>query len=169
MTIVHYIAFAVFPIGMAFAAASDLMTMTISNKLTLILAGAFLAAAPLLGMSLTTFGFHLAAGGIVLALAFGCFAMGWIGGGDAKLAAVIVLWLGPDVSVQYLVLASIYGGILTLVLLRFRRQVWPAFIVGQPWIQRLHDQKTGVPYGIALAGAALTLYPHTQWMGLLAG
>ena len=37
-------------------------------------------------------------------------------------------------------------------------------MIRQPWIQRLHDKGAGVPYGIALAAAALLVYPQTQWM-----
>jgi prepilin peptidase CpaA len=168
MTVVTYIAFVLFPVGMAFAAASDLLTMTISNRLTLALAAAFLLAAPLSGMDLSTFGLHVVAGAIVLAIAFACFAFGWIGGGDAKLAAVIALWLGPRHAPSFIVLASLFGGILTIAILQFRRQTWPAF-VNQSWIQRLHDAKGGVPYGIALAAAALAIYPRTAWMNLAFG
>jgi prepilin peptidase CpaA len=169
MTVVYTIVFALFPIGLAFAAVSDLLTMTISNRLTLGLAAAFLVAAPFSGMDVTTLGLHLAVGGAVLAVAFFCFAMGWVGGGDAKLAAAIALWLGPPATLGFILLASIFGGVLTIVLLIFRRQIWPAFIVGQPWVQRLHDQKAGVPYGVALAAAGLAVYPNTIWMQMAAG
>jgi prepilin peptidase CpaA len=69
--------------------------------------------------------------------------------------------------VQYVALASIFGGFLTLLILSFRRAVLPAFVVRQPWIQRLHDDKAGVPYGVALAAAGLAIYPASQW-GLMA-
>jgi len=161
--VAHLIAFLVFPIGMAFAAASDLLTMTISNKLTLGLAAAFVILAPLTGMDFAVFGMHWAAGGIVLAIAFACFALGWIGGGDAKFAAVATLWLGWENAAEFVGIASILGGGLTLAILSFRRAVLPAFIVRQPWVQRLHHEKAGVPYGIALAAAALAVYPHTLW------
>ena len=68
-----------FPAVMAFAASSDLLTMTISNRLTLALACGFAVLAVAIGMSLHDVGLHLAAGGIVLLIGFGCFAMGWIG------------------------------------------------------------------------------------------
>lgn len=165
----YLIAFLIFPVGMAFAAASDLLTMTISNKLTLGLAVAFLILAPLTGMDLSTFGMHAAAAGIVLALAFTCFAFGWIGGGDAKFATVVTLWLGWENAPEFIGIASIFGGALTLVILSFRRAVLPAFIVRQPWVQRLHQENAGVPYGIALAAAALTVYPHTQWVSMVLG
>ena len=31
-------------------------------------------------------------------------------------------------------------------------------------LERLHRLDGGVPYGIALAAAALLVYPHTEWM-----
>ncbi|MEJ0011837.1 MAG: prepilin peptidase [Bauldia sp.] len=162
--VAHFIAFLVFPLGMAFAAASDLLTMTISNKLTLALLAAFVVLAPLTGMDLSTFGWHFAAGGIVLAVAFACFAFGWIGGGDAKFAAVTTLWLGAENAPEFLVVAALFGGGLTLAILSFRQAVLPAFIVRQPWVQRLHERTAGVPYGIALAAAGLYVYPHSLWL-----
>ncbi len=165
MTVVLlYIAFIVFPLGMAYGAASDLLTMTIPNRLILGLLAAFCVLAPLTGMPWQALGLHVAAGALVLAVAFVCFAMGWIGGGDAKLAAVTALWLGWEHTVMYIALASVFGGVLTLVLLTFRAQVLPAFVIRQPWVQRLHDPKSGVPYGLALAAGGLAVYPHTVWM-----
>ncbi len=163
-SLVHYILFAAFPLGMAYAAASDLLTMTISNRLTIALVAGFVVLSPLTGMDLQTFGLHWAAGGIVLAVAFFCFAMRWIGGGDAKLAAAVALWLGWENSVEFIGLASIFGGALTVLILSFRASVLPAYIIRQPWIARLHDESAGVPYGVALAAAALVTYPHTIWM-----
>ena len=167
--VVSTIAFFVFPLGMAFAASSDLLTMTISNKLTFALAAAFVILAPLTGMDLHTFGLHAGAAGIVLAVAFACFAFGWIGGGDAKLATVTMLWVGWDNGLEFIGLASLFGGALTLVMLSFRRVVLPASIIRQPWVQRLHDSQSGVPYGVALAAAGLAVYPHTIWMTMMVG
>jgi prepilin peptidase CpaA len=153
-----------FPTLMAFAASSDLFTMTISNRLSLALAGGFVLLAVVTGMSLAAIGLHLAAALVVLAVAFGCFSQGWIGGGDAKLAAATALWFGFDHLLDYLIYASLFGGILTLVLIQFRRLPLPAFMERQPWVMRLHEAGGGVPYGIALAAAALMVYPKTDWM-----
>src|SRR5882672_11479413 len=101
-----------FPAMMAFAAFSDLLTMTISNRVSLILVGSFFALALASGMSAGDMLSHAGAGGIVLLAAFGCFARGWIGGGDAKLAAATALWLGFDYLPTYLVYASLFGGVL---------------------------------------------------------
>ncbi|MEI7804160.1 MAG: prepilin peptidase [Hyphomicrobiales bacterium] len=157
-----------FPTLMAFAASSDLLTMTISNRVSLALVGSFFVLAFVTGMSLTDIGYHLAAASVVLLVTFGFFARGWIGGGDAKLAAATALWFGFDHLLDYLIYASLFGGALTLLLIQFRLWPLPGILAKQEWLQRLHEKNGGVPYGIALAAAALAIYPETAWMKLLA-
>ena len=154
----------VFPAMMAFAASSDLLTMTISNRVSLILAGGFFVLAAMTGMPLVDIGTHLGASGIVLVIAFVFFARGWIGGGDAKLAAATALWVGFDQLLNYMIYASLFGGLLTLAIMRFRLMPLPAALAEQEWVKRLHRMDAGVPYGIALALAALAIYPDTAWM-----
>jgi len=149
-----------FPAAMAYAAASDLFTMTISNRLCLVLLVGFLACAALLGISLHQIAMHFAAGALVLVVCFGMFAAGWIGGGDAKLAAVTALWFGFDQLLPYLGVAGMFGGVLTFGVLMLRSSPLPAF-AGWPWLLRLHSAKEGVPYGIALAFSALLILPET--------
>lgn len=153
-----------FPALMAFAASSDLLTMTISNRLSLALTGGFLLVAFITGMSLYAFGMHVAAAAVVLLAAFVFFSRGWIGGGDAKLAAATALWLGFDHLLDYMLYASLFGGALTLAILQFRKLPLPSALSRQAWILRLHETGGGVPYGIALAAAALAVYPKTGWM-----
>ncbi len=154
----------VFPALMAFAAASDLFTMTISNRVSLAIAASFLVLALLSGMGLQDLLWHLGAGAAVLAVAFGCFAMGWVGGGDAKIAAGAALWFGFAHLLDYLVYASLFGGALTLLLLQFRQWPLPYPFAGQAWLLKLHAKESGIPYGIALAIGALTIYPETEWI-----
>jgi prepilin peptidase CpaA len=156
-----------FPALMAFAASSDLFTMTISNRLSIALAAGFVLLALVTGMTLPALGMHLAAAALVLVVSFVFFTRGWIGGGDAKLAAATALWFGFDYLVDYMIYASLFGGALTLLLLQFRKLPLPGALARQEWIQRLHDQAGGVPYGIALAAAALCVYPQTDWMSAL--
>jgi prepilin peptidase CpaA len=153
-----------FPLLMAFAAASDLLTMTISNRVQLALIASFFVLACASGMALTAIAWHVGVGVLVLALAFGCFARGWIGGGDAKLAACTALWLGFEQTANYILYASLLGGLLTILIIRFRVTPLPAMLAGQAWVARLHRSDAGVPYGIALAAAALIVYPDTIWM-----
>ena len=153
-----------FPALMAFAAASDLFTMTISNRVSLILAAGFLVLAPISGMPLQEFLLHVGAGLTVLVIAFACFAMGWMGGGDAKVAAAAAMWFGFGHLLDYLLYASLFGGVLTLLLLQFRQWPLPWQLAGQPWLTKLHARETGIPYGIALAIGALMIYPETEWI-----
>ena len=155
-----------FPAMMAFAASSDLFTMTISNRIALILVGGFFALAFVAGMSPHDVLSHVGAAFTVLAVTFVFFARGWIGGGDAKLAAATALWLGFDHLMPYLLYASLFGGVLTLAMIRFRLMPLPAVLAEQEWAKRLHRLDGGVPYGIALAAAALVIYPDTLWMKL---
>jgi prepilin peptidase CpaA len=154
----------VFPALMAFAAASDLFTMTISNRVSLALVAAFLVLAPLTGMGLEQILLHFGASAIVLVLAFGCFAMGWMGGGDAKILAAASLWFGFSHLLPYMLYASVFGGALTLLLLQFRQWPLPSMLASQPWLLRLHAKDSGIPYGIALAIGALMIYPETDWV-----
>ena len=153
-----------FPVLMAFAAASDLFTMTISNRVPVLLTGAFLGLAIATGMGPTDVASHLGAGALVLAIAFFCFAMGWVGGGDAKVAAAAALWFGFGHLLNYLLYASLLGGVLTIVLLQMRQWPLPYALTGQTWLLRLHAKESGIPYGIALAIGALMIYPETDWV-----
>ena len=162
--ILDIVRLSLFPALMAFAAASDLFTMTISNRVSLALAAGFLALALASGMGLYDILTHLGAGLTVLVIAFACFTMGLVGGGDAKVAAAAALWFGFGHLLNYLLYASLFGGALTLLLLQFRQWPLPWQLAGQPWLLKLHAKETGIPYGIALAIGALMIYPETEWI-----
>ena len=153
-----------FPALMAFAAASDLFTMTISNRVSLTLVAGFFVLALAGGMAPYEMLSHVGAGALLLVVAFTCFAMGWMGGGDAKVAASVALWFGFAQLMDFLLYASLFGGALTLLLLQFRQWPLPYGLAGQAWLARLHDKQTGIPYGIALALGALLVYPETEWV-----
>jgi prepilin peptidase CpaA len=158
-----------FPVLMAYAAASDLLTMTIPNQLSLALVASFLVLAFIGGLAPQAILLHVLAGGVVLAGTFAMFAFGWIGGGDAKLAAATALWLGFNLLPDYLFTAALGGGVLTLAILGLRALPLPRFALGWAWLCRMHDRQSGVPYGIALAGAALAVYPQSEvWTAALA-
>jgi prepilin peptidase CpaA len=152
---------------MAFAAATDLITMTIPNRVVLALVAGFFLVAPLAGLNWSDVGVHIAVGCAALAVGFALFAPGWIGGGDAKLFAATALWLGPNFLLNYSLTAALIGGVLTLLILSMRRLQLPSALNNQGWLLKLHDTKQGVPYGIALAAAGLLVYPYTPFMAAL--
>ncbi len=154
----------IFPAVMAFAASSDFFTMTISNRISLILIAGFVALAVGTGMPVDEMLDHAGAGGLVLAAAFILYLLKQLGGGDAKLAAATALWLGWAHLFDYLLYTSLLGGVLTLALIEFRKFVMPRALIGKVWAERLHEPGGRVPYGIALAIAALVVYPSTIWM-----
>lgn len=156
-----------FPAMMALAGAMDLFTMTIPNRIPLLLLVGFAALAPLAGFGWEQIAAHtgVALGALVIGLF--CFARGWIGGGDAKLFAATALWFGHEYLLEYALAAAILGGGLTLAIVFGRLMPLPDWLSGQTWLARLHDPKQGIPYGIALAAGALLVYPHTVWMAAI--
>jgi len=153
-----------FPLAMIYAGLMDLVTMKIRNTLVLGIACAWLALAPLAGFSWSDLAASAGVAGVVLLVTFTLFALGWIGGGDAKLAAVTALWFQPHEALIFFTYASLLGGFLTLGILQLRTGAIPMFFYRVPWIAQLHDSRTGVPYGAAMAPAALIVFPDTQWV-----
>lgn len=147
-----------FPFAMAIAASSDLLTMRISNKLVLILTAGFFIVAIAINLPLQQFAMHVLCALIVLAVAFGLFALRLIGGGDAKLAAATTLWLGFGMTLPYLAYAALFGGLLTILILVMRGIPLHPMLGRMPWLARLHNKRSGIPYGIALAVAGMMVY-----------
>ncbi|MBD3755999.1 MAG: prepilin peptidase [Gammaproteobacteria bacterium] len=158
-----------FPILVAYAGSSDLFTMTIPNRVSLLLVAAFFAMALAVGMPLSSLGNHALGGIVVFLPCLIMFSLGWMGGGDAKVASAIAIWFGfgPDL-LAFVLFTAVYGLLLTYGLLVFRFvPVLPGFLARQDWVFRLHHPKTGIPYGIAIAAAALHVYSSSQWLGLV--
>ena len=143
---------------MAFTAAYDLLTMRIPNWISLVLIVAFLGLSLWVGMPLETIGWHFATAILVLIVTFLLFIPGWIGGGDAKVAASISLWMGMSHTVDFLLISAVFGGALTVLILLFRNYVPLPMVPNWRWLTRLHEKTVGVPYGIALAIAGLLVY-----------
>ena len=159
----------VFPVLLTAAAAWDLASFTIPNWVPAALIAAFFAFGLVVQMPVSLFGWHVLAAVIALVVSFALFALGYVGGGDAKLFAVAALWLGFDALFAYTIFATLSGGALAIALITLRRWPLPAFLTQQGWIVRLHDTKSGMPYGVALAMGALLLLPQTELFRLAAG
>ena len=165
--ITHLLVITIFPAAMAMAAATDLLSMTVPNWISLLLIAGFAVLAPLVGLGWIDIGLHAALAAAALVVAFTLFSFGWIGGGDAKLFAATCLWMGPELTLIYAIYAGLIGGVLSLAILGLRSVPLPAMLDSQGWLARLHSAKEGVPYGIALAAAGLLVYPETPFMAAL--
>ena len=155
---------AIFPICMIFATFYDIFTMTIPNKITLVLLASYAVLAPLVGLSLETIVWSIGIALLILAIGFALFSFGVMGGGDAKLLAASALWFGTAFTGEYLIYASMLGGFLTLAIVIGRSLILPESFLKVEWIMRLYDKKGGVPYGAALGPAALIVFVDTPWM-----
>lgn len=157
--------FVVFPFCMLFAAFSDTLSMTIANRVPVLLVLVFAVVAPMTGMDWAQYGLHFAAGVTVLLVAFALFAMGGMGGGDAKLLAATAVWMGMGVPlVKYVVVSAVLGGVLTFAILSYRRSAIAVFTSRNMFMRNFAEGANGVPYGIALGAGGLLVYPESPLM-----
>lgn len=155
----HILIGAMFALPLAAGAAWDLTCFRIPNLVSLGLAALF-PLAVLLSPVPVPWGWHLAAGAIVLTAGMGLFALKLLGGGDVKLMAAAALWLGMNSLGLYLLLVSVAGAALTLVLLALR----PA-LAGLGERMPVLRPRAGIPYGIAIAAGGLMLVEHLPMLG----
>ncbi len=152
----------VLPALLLAAAVWDITSFTIPNFLQLGLLAAFALFVVVHPLSAGDFGMHLLAGFIGLVAGFTLFSLGYIGGGDAKLFACVSLWFGMTDLLSYTLIASVFGGALTLGLLAMRNWPLPAPLSSQSWLLRLHDEREGIPYGAALAAGAFFILSQAE-------
>ncbi len=159
----------VFPTLAVIAALRDATSYTIPNAISLALMGVFPVAALLLALPLPDVAMHAGLGFAALLAGMAMFAVGWIGGGDAKLFAASALWLGWPAGLTFLIATCMAGGALAMALLALR-SVWmrPYVVAGPAWFTRLAEPGESVPYGVAIAVGALAAFPASPLMAGLA-
>src|SRR4029079_16467568 len=154
----------VFAAVMAVAAFEDFRRLVIPNLLPIVLCvlwPVYFAFAPSFYGAVSSIGCALA----VLLSGAVLFARGGLGGGDVKLLSAATLWAGPAGTPALLMLTGVLGGALALFLLMpFGSQITMAMrsLLGQPLVSTERGMAAPVPYGVAIAGAALivVLSPH---------
>jgi prepilin peptidase CpaA len=145
------------------AAGKDLTSYTIPNWIPLALTGAFCLLAATAGIEPQSLVGHAAAGAVALLVGMGLFALGWVGGGDAKLLAACCRWFGWPDSEVFLFDTALAGGAFAFLLLVARGQlVRPFLAVRSGWIGRLITPGEPAPYGVAIALGALFAFPASQ-------
>jgi len=151
----------VFPLCLVFAAISDLLTMTIPNRVSLILMISFAVLAPLSGMALPAIGMHALGAAIVFGICFALFALNVMGGGDAKLLSAAAIWFGYDPALlSFLVYVSFIGGLVTVAILLIRSQADMILAIGLPIPNSLLLAKK-IPYGVAIAIGGFLAFPSS--------
>jgi prepilin peptidase CpaA len=143
-------------VGLVFAAGvSDILTLTIPNR--------FSAAIVLLYPSYVLSSGHpidwqgsllIAFGAFVFA--FVLFAIGFWGGGDAKLFAAAALWAGPEFILDFTLITMAAGGAITIFVLlqhTLPHVYASGFFRFREAIPKLRGEP--IPYGAAIAVGAL--------------
>ena len=160
----------IFPGAMALAAATDLFTMTVPNRIALVLVGAFFVVAPLGRPRLDRYRAP-------------CRPRAGRARGDLRLLLVWVDRRRRRQAVRrHLPLARACSDArptastppCSAAASRCCSWLWrglplPVALISQDWLARLHSPREGVPYGIALAAAGLLVYPDTPFMAALGG
>lgn len=162
----HLLPIAGFTALMIVAAVEDFRRLVIPNAIVVALAVLWLAhIAGARGTTATAAGQAVAGAVLVLAGGAYLFARGLIGGGDAKLLTVASLWAGAEGLPPLLLLTALIGGVLSLALLSPPGRRLGARWQAPPAAEGRPPRVTGgtpIPYGIAIAAAALivTLPPQ---------
>ncbi|QKK17139.1 A24 family peptidase [Rhizobium indicum] len=153
--------FLILPLCLAMAAFSDLFTMTIPNRISVILIASFLVLAPFSGLGLEMISMHLAGAAIVFSACFALFAFNVMGGGDAKLMSATALWFGLNESLLFLMTdIAMIGGLITLLILLVRAQSDTILAIGLPVPNSVLLAKK-IPYGIAIAIGGFMAFPSS--------
>ena len=157
----------VFPALVIVGAMRDAVSFTIPNWVSIALGAAFFPAALVMGAGPAQIGIASLIGVGTLIAGMAMFAVGWIGGGDAKLFPAAGLWMGLGALLPYLLITALAGGALAVMLLGLR-SVWlrPITVRGPGWVSRLATPGENVPYGIAIAFGALAAFPESLLMTL---
>lgn len=150
--------FSLFTILVSGAAISDLLYFKIPNFFPIFLLFLFLTVVIFFGLDLQFILKNVITALIVLIFCFILFSRGYIGGGDAKLIPAICLWSGLDTLSEFLLMTALFGGLLALILIGFRKLNLPITLKTHGWLNRLHAAENQVPYGLAITAGALTTF-----------
>jgi len=156
---------ALFALLVVFAAVRDAVSYTIPNWISVALAGAFIPAVLLMHMPWQAVFATVIVAVVLLAAGMGMFALGWMGGGDAKLLAAASLWIGLPGLAPFFLWIGLAGGALALFLIALRSAYFRPFAAAGPaWVERLATPGAAAPYGVAIAVGALAAFPHGLMM-----
>ncbi len=153
-----------FGVFMVWAGIGDVRSFTITNKLNIAIATAFVALALPMGLGLDAMFDHVKIGLIATIIAMVMFYVGIFGGGDAKMAGAIALWLGSAPIIPFVFYTALAGGALGIVLIVGRRLAKQYGLPKSPkWARRILRKRSAVPYGVALGIGALMAVPQAVW------
>jgi prepilin peptidase CpaA len=163
------VVFGIYSLLLAVAAAYDTWKFIIPNTITVALVGLFVATALFLPIDIDWLS-HLGAAGAVFVVGTVLFALGKLGGGDAKLLTAVALWAGFEHLGDLIFYVSVGGGALTLALIVVRRGIMTVRLhrpaLASARIPRVLLDGEAVPYAMAIAPAAIFVGASLPHLGL---
>jgi len=148
-----------------YAAGSDIARLIIPNWVSIAMAALYVPAALLAGATLPEIGIHALFGVGILAVGFFLFAANIIGGGDAKLLAAASIWTGFAAFTPFMFWTVAAGGVMAAAILAARQFV-PQTETNPPFVNRLLQGKTGIPYGVAIMIGGLMALPSIPHLSI---
>jgi prepilin peptidase CpaA len=140
------------------AAAADLATMEIPNRISLLLLGLYPIAAFACGLPWQNILLHVGIGLAAFVLCWGMFMLGVFGGGDAKVLAAATVWTGISPALpQLLFWTCIAGGGLAALAIVSRKKFKPA--PSLPGFVNTFLGETHLPYAVAIAIGGISALP----------
>ncbi len=172
LAVLYQLTIFTFVLLLAWAAVTDFRQFIIPNRICLAIlllypAYAALAPVPVHWM------FSLGMGVVIFLVGWLFFAIGAMGGGDAKLMAVTTPWVGPFLFLDFMVVTVIVSIALAIVVATRlsisttmtenlgaaetakRRFGWATVVAGLNGLKHAPLTKLSVPYGVAIAAAGI--------------
>ena len=152
----HYLCITAFSGALFYAGFSDIRSLEIPNRISIIIAASFLPAALITSLPGSLVALHYGIGiGIFTVGAF-LFSRGLVGGGDVKLLSAVCIWFPISILGKYLIAVALLGGLLGVVTIIARKV--PALNNTLPWLTDGKVSEQPIPYGVAIAIAAFMLF-----------
>lgn len=156
-----------FIVLMIWGAISDIRKYILSNKLCLsvtLLYPVFLISLYMndTALSLEYIGYSVAIALLLFFILLALFAFGLIGGGDAKYIPAISLWAGPVLTIKFLLITTVCGGVVSLVYLclfyikgRFKSKSSDKINFSMPLSKKFKNEENNIPYGVAISAGGI--------------
>ncbi|MCC6467063.1 MAG: prepilin peptidase [Alphaproteobacteria bacterium] len=150
-----------------FAAAGDIKSYRIPNAISIGLVALypfFVLTAPYPVAFLSS----LLVAGVALALGLAAYGTGRVGGGDIKLLSATMLFAGPGLALEFVLITALTGGLVSLMLLHRPMRHGLAFALDHIGSRTLRDAllTEAIPYGVAIAAGGF--YVTLRLVGLAA-
>ena len=170
--------FAILTLGICiYAALNDICALTIHNGTVVAIAMTFVAAFTLefIGKKLGyiesgLFGSiqsHLISAISILVICFVMFCLRLLGGGDAKMAAALGLWLPVSALPGFIFIMSLVGGLLGVAAVFLKGKSFNETLLAQSsWLAALSKGQSVVPYGVALMAGAIFAFIQQGYLGV---